>query len=173
MSHHHRPPHKSFDVIIVLGNPANANGSPSLLMASRVEKAVQIAKSGQASRLLMTGGGVYNDFVEAEVMAQYAQQLGIATSDVFVENQARDTFQNARLSAEFCQRQGWHQVMVVTSKFHLARARRIFRREPLHCTFVGVATPAALPWYWRVAYYGWEFLRDLRLMLLGDKRLSR
>ena len=173
MSRHHHPPHEPLDVVIVLGNPANADGSPGLLMASRVEKAVQVVKSGQAQRLLMTGGGVYNSVIEAEVMAEYARQLGIPASDVFVEKQARDTFQNARLSAEFCRRQGWQRVLVVTSLFHLARARRIFRREALHCTFVGAKTPAALPGYWRVAYYGWEFLRDLRLMIFGDKRLSR
>lgn len=173
MGRRHLPPHESFDVVIVLGNPANADGSPSLLMASRVEKAVQVMKSGQAPRLLMTGGGVYNDAVEAEVMAQYARQLGIPAADIFVEKQARNTFQNARLSAEFCRRQGWQRVLVVTSFFHLARARRIFRRESLQCTFVGAKTPAALPIYWRVAYYGWEFLRDVRLMVFGDERLGR
>ena len=162
-----------FDVVIVLGNPANTDGSPGVLMASRVEKAVQIVNSGQAHRLLMTGGGVYNDFIEADVMAAYARQLGIPESSIFVEKQARDTYQNARLAAEFCRRQGWQRVIVVTSLFHLGRTRRIFRRESsLDCTFVGAATPRALPWYWRIAYYGWEFFLDMKLAVLGDKRLN-
>jgi uncharacterized SAM-binding protein YcdF (DUF218 family) len=162
-----------FDIVIVLGNPANSDGSPGILMASRVEKAVQILKSGQAHRLLMTGGGVYNSFVEADVMAAYARQLGIDPSAIFVESQARDTYQNARLATQFCHEQGWHRVIVVTSRFHLARARRIFRRESLRCTFVGAATPRALPWYLRLAYYGWEFLLDMKLAVMGDKRFVK
>ena len=161
-----------FDVIIVLGNPANPDGSPGILMASRVEKAVQILKSGQANQLLMTGGGVYNSFVEAEVMAEYARQLGIDPSIVFMESQARDTYQNARLAAQLCREQGWNRVIVVTSRFHIARARRIFRRESLQCTFVGAATPRALPWYLRLVYYGWEFLLDMKLAIFGDKRFA-
>ena len=102
-----------FDVIIVLGNPANSDGSPGILMASRVEKAVQILKSGQAHWLLMTGGGVYNSFIEAEVMGAYAQELGIDPSAIFVEKQARDTYQNARLAAQVCRERGWTRVIVV------------------------------------------------------------
>ncbi|MBC3784094.1 YdcF family protein [Spirosoma utsteinense] len=162
-----------FDVVIVLGNPANVDGSPGVLMASRVEKAVQIVKSGQADRLLMTGGGVYNSFVEAEVMASYAHQLGVPESEIFVENQARDTYQNARLATQLCRQKGWQRVIVVTNRFHLARARRIFRKESLQCTFVGAETPAALPWYLKLAYYSWEWLLDIKLAVFSDKRLVK
>ena len=47
-----------FDVILVLGNPANDDGSISPVARSRVLEAIRQYQAGVAPRLLVTGGAV-------------------------------------------------------------------------------------------------------------------
>src|SRR5271155_6189882 len=69
-----------FDVILVLGNPANEDGSIGPLARSRVLEGIRQYRAGVAPRLLMTGGAVKNRFVEAQVMLQFAQSQGVPAS---------------------------------------------------------------------------------------------
>ena len=69
-----------FDVILVLGNPAKADGSIAPVGESRVLEGIRQYRAGAAPRLLMTGGAVANRFVEAQVMRQFAISQGIPPS---------------------------------------------------------------------------------------------
>src|ERR1700678_3833071 len=66
-----------FDVILVLGNPAKDDGSIAPVARSRVLEAIRQYHAGVAPRLLMTGGAVQNQFVEAQVMQQFARSQGV------------------------------------------------------------------------------------------------
>jgi vancomycin permeability regulator SanA len=65
-----------FDVILVLGNPARADGSIAPTAQSRVLEAIRQYRAGVAPRLLMTGGAVANQYVEAQVMLHFAESQG-------------------------------------------------------------------------------------------------
>jgi len=84
-----------FDAIIVLGNPADADGNPSPTQQALVTEAVHEYERGVAPRLIVTGGAVANRFVEARVMARTAEAQGIPASAIFVEPEARNTIENA------------------------------------------------------------------------------
>ena len=47
-----------FDAIIVLGNPADADGNPTPTQLARVTEAVHEYERGVAPRLILTGGAV-------------------------------------------------------------------------------------------------------------------
>src|ERR1700729_1855957 len=73
-------PQTKFDVILVLGNPAADNGTIAPLAQSRVLEGVRQFRAGAAPRILMTGGAVRNQFVESQVMMQYARAQGVPIS---------------------------------------------------------------------------------------------
>jgi uncharacterized SAM-binding protein YcdF (DUF218 family) len=115
-----------FDVIIVLGSPADEDGNPTPLQLSRVTEAVHEYERGVAPRLIFTGGIDRHRPIEARVMARAAEALGIPESAIFEEGKARDTIQNACYSLKIMQNHGWRSAEVVSSASHLPRAGLIF-----------------------------------------------
>ncbi|MGC2401182.1 MAG: YdcF family protein [Acidobacteriaceae bacterium] len=142
-----------FDVILVLGNPANEDGSIGSVAKSRVLEAIRLYRAGLAPRLLMTGGAVKNRFVEAEVMRQFARSQGVADSAVLAEGASRNTLQNAYFSYKIMQAHDWTSALVVTSPTHVRRASLIFSHYPLAWRMHVAPWPDTLPlsrqaWFW-------------------------
>src|ERR1700683_2550802 len=105
-----------FDVILVLGNPAKEDGSISPVARSRVLEGIRQYQAGVAPRLLITGGAVQNQFVEAQVMQQFARSQGVPADAVFAEGQARNTIQNAYYSYQIMQAHNWTSALVGRSE---------------------------------------------------------
>lgn len=120
-------PLRSAAVIVVLGHPANGDGSPSPAMQEQVALAAALYRAGLARALLFSGGAVYNQHVEAQVMADLAVQQGVPAAAISTETQARDTVENARYCRQIMQGRGWRDAIVVTTPYHVRRASRIFR----------------------------------------------
>lgn len=120
-----------FDVLIVLGYHADADGNPSPTEMARVSEAVREYERGVAPRMIMTGGAVHNRFVEAQVMARVAEAQGIP-ADVIVEDRAaQNTIENACDSLRIMRSRGWQSAEVISSSSHLPRAAMILSRLPL------------------------------------------
>jgi uncharacterized SAM-binding protein YcdF (DUF218 family) len=120
-----------FDVLIVLGNPADDDGNPSPAQQARVTEAVHEYERGAAPRIVFTGGAAANQYVEAEVMARTAEAQGIPASAIVEETQAKNTIENACNSLRIMRSHGWQSAEVVTSSSHVPRAAMIFSRLPL------------------------------------------
>lgn len=120
-----------FDVLVVLGSPADEDGNPTPKELARVSEAVREYERGVAPRLLFTGGPERNQYVEADVMAGAAAARGIPPSAILVETKATDTIQNACYSTRILQAHGWHSAEVISSAYHLPRAGMILSRIPL------------------------------------------
>jgi uncharacterized SAM-binding protein YcdF (DUF218 family) len=120
-----------FDAIIVLGCPANPDGTPSVKQRERVDEGISEFRKHVAPRLIMTGGAAHNQFTEAEVMAHYAVENGVPAADVVAESRAQNTVQNAFYSIEIMKEHGWNSAEIVSSPSHLARASLIFERFPI------------------------------------------
>jgi uncharacterized SAM-binding protein YcdF (DUF218 family) len=153
------------DVIIVLGHPANLDGSPSSAMQEQVSLAAALYRDGLAPALLFTGGAVHNEYVEAQVMAGLAVAQGVPAAAMVTETHARDTFENARYCRQIMQRLGWRDAIVVTTPYHVRRASRIFR-------LAGIAHQMAYPERsYQIASWPDRF-RALRYDLLGQAWLA-
>jgi uncharacterized SAM-binding protein YcdF (DUF218 family) len=144
---------KKFDVILVLGNPANDDGSIAPTGEARVLEGIRQYRDGVAPNLLMTGGAVKNQFVEGKVMQQFAVSQGIPASAVFFEGQSRNTIQNAYYSYKIMQAHGWTSALVVTTPTHLRRAALIFGHYPLAWEMHAAPFPSDYPawklvWSW-------------------------
>jgi len=116
-----------FDTLIVLGNPASADGTASPEQRERTMEGVREFKAGVAPHLIMTGGAAHNQFVEANVMRDLAVAQGVPAEDVLVEGQAQNTIQNIYYSEKIMAAQHWTSAEVISSASHLPRAALILK----------------------------------------------
>jgi uncharacterized SAM-binding protein YcdF (DUF218 family) len=123
-----------FDAILVLGYPANRDGTLSPEQRARVLEGIREYRAGVAPRLILTGGAAHNRFVEAHVMSQFAVSQGVPASDLLEEGHAQNTIQNIFYSAQIMHAHNWSSAEVVSSGYHLGRAGLILatfnRRQP-------------------------------------------
>ena len=156
-----------FDTIIVLGTPANLDGTPSPEQRERTLEGVREFKAGIAPHLIVTGGPAHNQFVEAHVMATLAEAQGVAPDAIIEEGRAQNTIQNIYYSQRIMAAHGWTSAEVVSSPSHLPRAALILK----HYSFQWSTHPA--PWppeytFWqRAARFAVEAEYCLRLQVLG------
>lgn len=138
----------AYDVAIVLGARLRPDGGPSPALARRVGHGVALVQAGRAHALLMTGGATSSAVPEARVMRELALAAGVPGALVHVEEQARNTIENALFSAPLVRQRGWRRLLVVTDSFHLPRTRYIFARLGLAVALAGVrpARPSAQWW---------------------------
>ena len=95
----------------------------------------------------MTGGPAHNHFVEADVMAKFAESQGVPASDILEEAQAQDTIQNIYYSATIMHAHNWSSAEIVSSPYHLGRTALILAPSTS-------ATPQ-LPIDWRTHPSDW------------------
>ncbi len=120
-----------FDVLMVLGSPADADGNPTPTELERVTEAVDEYERGVAPRMIITGGPAHNRLAEAEVMARVAEAQGIPADAIVEERTARDTMENTCDSLKIMRSHGWESAEVISSASHLPRTGLILSRLPL------------------------------------------
>jgi len=119
-------------VIVVLGYGMTAAGEPTIGTIARTTVAVQLARSLPDADIIVSGfrpasDNCSHDQTEAAAMRRVLAQAGVRRSRIKRENQARDTVGNAVLvAARFLAKRQSGTVMVVTSSFHVERARFVF-----------------------------------------------
>ncbi|NTV99683.1 MAG: YdcF family protein [Oscillochloris sp.] len=148
---------KPSDVIVVLGSPARPDGTPDATMISRVSKGVELYRKGYASRMIMSGSNVANAFREAQVMADYAETLGVPRASIIIEDRSTDTLENAVCSSIILRERGWESAIVVTSPYHTGRALALFRREGVRAITAASVSPSQLSWRMRIHSIFYEY----------------
>ncbi len=126
------------DVAIVLG--AGVWGDrPSPGLRERLDQAVELYREGYVPYLLVTGGlGEGKTSTEAAVMRNYLVEQGVPEDRIFMEHQARDTYENLLFSKEIMQQHGLSQALVVSHDYHLARAVDMAESMEIDASPVGV-----------------------------------
>ncbi|GAA0741822.1 YdcF family protein [Clostridium oceanicum] len=145
-----------FDVIIILGFPALQNGKPSPIMRERVIKAVELFNRGCANNIICSGGGVYNKYIEADVMVDFAESLGIPNSCLIKEDKSSNTYQNIQNSIKIMKDKNWSSAMVVTSPWHLRRSNYFLSKFNITYKMEKSDYPKEFSYIYIVAIYMWE-----------------
>jgi uncharacterized SAM-binding protein YcdF (DUF218 family) len=99
--------------------------------AERVMVIPALARQFSEAKIIFTGGSgsaLRQQFKGADSVARYIDQLGL-THRLLFENQSRNTYENARLSAELLGGVPDGQWLLVTSAFHMPRSVGIFRKQ--------------------------------------------
>jgi uncharacterized SAM-binding protein YcdF (DUF218 family) len=94
----------------------------------RVVEGVRLYKAIPGSKLLLSGGRVYDPVPEAEVMARIAVILGVRPQDMTLERDSRDTEAEAAIIAKIL---GAKQFILVTSASHMLRSVALFKKHGL------------------------------------------
>ncbi len=129
------------DVIIMLGGGAydqvpdlSGRGTPGpgtmerMVTAARLQRRLGIP-------IIVSGGKVYRTSASiATVTRRFLIDLGIPADQILMEDQSRDTYENALFSKQICDRSGFRRPLLVTSGFHLKRALYCFEAVGLAVT---------------------------------------
>lgn len=120
------------DAIVVLGNrpPTDEHGRVMPETERRVQRGVEVYNDGLAPLVVMTGGRAPRGDIEAEVMKNFAVELGVPEDAIRLETESRNTIENARFTKQLLSGDGGAerrpQVILVTSPYHLGRAEHLF-----------------------------------------------
>lgn len=114
------------NTIIVLGNPATEDGKPSLILKSRLDHALKVYNQLDVATIIVTGGAVHNEFVEAEVMKNYLAEHNVPAQKIIVEANARNTYENAQFSSKIVDSLQLKRPIIVTSHPHRMRSEKMF-----------------------------------------------
>ena len=111
-----------------LYGPANLNAQ-----ADRVLHAAELYHAGRVARLLLSGGAnpVISARSEAAVTRELLLALGVPAVAILVEEESRNTRQNAAFSARLLRERGIDRILLVTSALHMRRALARFRDQGL------------------------------------------
>jgi len=125
---------KNVKWVVVLGGghasnpefPANAQlENPSL---ARLVEGIRIHRMLPGSKLLLSGGAVFDPVPEAVTMAAVARMLGVSPDGMVLESQSQDTGQQSQFVQGIVQNE---QCVLVTSAIHMPRAMLVFEQKGL------------------------------------------
>ena len=122
-----------FDCVLVLG--AGVWGeSPSPMLEERLNRGIEVYKTGCADRILMSGDHGRTEYDEVNVMKDFAVGKGAVAEEVFMDHAGFSTYESMYRAKEVFQVE---KVVIVTQKYHLYRA--IYNARRLGLDAYGVA----------------------------------
>ena len=123
---------KALGAALITDDPLHPAGAILVLAGEsregdRVRHAVQLFKRGLAPLLVLSGTPMGFRTHEAEVMRRHAEFLGVPPARILiVKHDSDSTREEAGVVVPILKRRGLKEVILVTSNYHTARAKRIF-----------------------------------------------
>lgn len=120
-----------YDSIVVLGAQVRPEGVPSQTLRRRLLLALETWRSHPAPIVCCGAQGGDEPEAEAEFMARFLAEQGVPRASLLIENKSRDTIENIRFARALLHENGLTRPLLITSDYHLPRAKAICRREKL------------------------------------------
>lgn len=115
------------DALVVLG-AAQFDGTPSPVLANRLDHAYALWKDDVARQVITVGGNQPGDrYTEATAGRNYLHAKGIPWTSLKAIKTGRDTLQSMAAVAKWARAQGIKSITVVTDRCHEARAAAMLR----------------------------------------------
>ena len=117
--------------VVVLGGGHTSD--PKLPMTSQIDdsslvrlaEGIRIYRKQPGSKLVLSGGGVFDPVPNARVMAGIAREIGVDGGDIIVESRPKDTHDEACIIKSIV---GSASFVLVTSASHMPRAMALFKK---------------------------------------------
>ncbi|MGZ5134596.1 MAG: YdcF family protein [Flavitalea sp.] len=119
---------QSFDIIIVPGVPFE-NGQWSRTMKARVYWSKFLYDRGIARNVMYSGSSVYTPYYEAEIMASYAQSLGIPKDHIYTETKAEHSTENIYYSYRKAKLLGFKTMALASDPFQTKLLKKFTRKR--------------------------------------------
>ena len=123
-----RSSNDTFDVVVVPGVPFE-NGQWSRTMKARVYWSKYLYDKGIAKNVMYSGSAVYTPFYEAQIMALYAEAIGIPREHIFTEIKAEHSTENIFYSYRKAKLLGFNKVALASDPFQTKLLRRFTRKR--------------------------------------------
>lgn len=108
--------------VLVLGASVFADGTPSDILADRLEVAADLYLAGAADSVIVSGDNREAHYNESDAMKEYCVKLGVPADVIIVDHAGYDTYASVyRAKYEY----GMDDIFVVTQAYHLYRALAI------------------------------------------------
>jgi uncharacterized SAM-binding protein YcdF (DUF218 family) len=119
-------------IIVVLGSPNSDKGELSEIAINRLDRAVDFFKINNNYKILCTGGfGKHfntTSLPHAKYAADYLKQRGVPAEDILEYVISSNTIEDALKTKHIIQNYNFKNLVVITSDFHIERARILFNR---------------------------------------------
>lgn len=123
------------DAVVVLGASVYADGTPSDILADRLEVAVDLYKAGVVRAVICSGDNRSSHYDESDAMKAYCVKLGVPSQDVYVDHGGVTTYDSMYRARHVF---GASRIVVATQGYHLYRA--MFAADCLGMQTWGVPT---------------------------------
>ena len=131
------PAERNYDVGIVLGGFSAINKRNNQIAfgnsSDRLFQTIALYKTGKIKRILISSGSanlIKKTRKEADLAFNYLKEIGIPDTAILIENQSRNTLENASYSAKLINEKIPNaSVLVITSAWHIPRAKLIFSKH--------------------------------------------
>ena len=145
----------SDETLVILGNPANKDGTPSSILKSRLDAALYYFREHSVRNIIVTGRANYNEFEESEVQKQYLINHGIPQNIIIKENKSTSTPDNALYTYRIAKELDLKNIVVITSHYHKKRSQYIFNH---YFSSYKIVTPYPSIFYVikNIVYYLWD-----------------
>ncbi len=118
-------------VAIILGAGLDADGSPSSMLADRIAAGAELYRAGRVRRLIVSGDHGTVGYDEVDAMRRGLVERGVPDRVIFTDHAGFDTLDSMiRAKKVF----GVESAVVVTQRFHVARAVWLARRQGIEAT---------------------------------------
>ncbi len=148
---------ETIDCLLVLGCPCECNGQLSNKQKQRLETCIHYQNITECRHIIISGGAVHNEAIEAEAMAQYLKEQ-LNACQIETECKARNTFQNFQNTKKLYDKE---RILMITSAAHCRRAYFFARKFYAHVYAAKASTKDSFREYlieylrlWNVLY--WE-----------------
>ncbi|WP_078553816.1 YdcF family protein [Bacillus alkalicellulosilyticus] len=135
--------HENVDYVIILG--AGLHGDQlSKTLEGRLVAAVDYLNQHEDVPVIVSGGQGPGEWItEAEAMGRYLLEQGIDEKRIYYEHRSTSTYENIGFSKEIMKELGGENstVTIVTSDYHILRAKMIGKELGLECYGVGGDSP--------------------------------
>lgn len=116
---------KGKDAIIVLGAGVKNDGTPSDILADRLETSIEVYNEGAAGALILSGDHGREEYNEVGAMKDYVLKNNIDESIVFMDHAGFSTYDTMYRAKEIFKVKS---AVIVTNEYHLPRALYIARK---------------------------------------------
>lgn len=126
--------------VLVLGAKAN-NGNLSKTLINRLDTTVEYLNKHKTAKAILCGGKENNnELSQAEYMQKYLIEKGIAKERLITETGSKNTYENIKFALEKLDKKP-SEIMVISSSYHLFRAKFILYRFGILARTVPAKTP--------------------------------
>jgi uncharacterized SAM-binding protein YcdF (DUF218 family) len=120
------------DAVVVLG-AAQYDGTPSPLLESRLQHALDLYSSGRVTFIAVTGGKKPGDrFTEAAASRRWLTDRGVPTEVIIREDEGRSTWESMSNVAAILSSRDIQTVLVSTDRWHMQRCVLSLRELGIH-----------------------------------------